>query len=216
VPLKNRDATKDCVIHKLNWLKSDIKQGDTIVFFFTGHGASFPELDSNGQSDEIDGYDEGLNLYGGVLVDDELNHIFSNISQKVNVTVICDSCFSGGIMDHNKYLPQPVNNIVRSSPDAKIRRFGDRFASTILLLAACEEGQQASQGTDETNFQSVFTYFSNEVILCEGSDIKAEKFIIKVKEKIEQADLSGVSQIPQIKGRKELFDKPLFGSLLSD
>ncbi|KAL4339033.1 hypothetical protein AHAS_Ahas12G0269700 [Arachis hypogaea] len=57
----------------LRWLIEGSKSGDSLVFFFSGHGTQ--ELDLN--MDEIDGYDEAICPldfeYQGKILDDEIN-----------------------------------------------------------------------------------------------------------------------------------------------
>ncbi|UCE06961.1 MAG: caspase family protein [bacterium] len=97
--LVNERAKKEEVIKRLKWLKYGVGNGDTLVFIFSGHGATFTERHELGHIDEAK--DEALVLHGygvdDMLIDDELSQIFSNISLNVNLTIICDSCYSGGL-----------------------------------------------------------------------------------------------------------------------
>jgi hypothetical protein len=204
--LYNHRATKEGVTRRLNWLKSGVSPGDTIVFFFSGHGTTFTERDWDGRLDEEK--DEGLCLTGyDLLIDDDLNNIFSNISREVNLTVICDSCYSGGMSD--KYTPAPPDIAFRSDSASGTRRFGERL-TTSLLVAACKEDQQAVQGTTDTGELSLFSYYATKVILSykENREIlTASQFIKQVAKDINDA---GFDQVPQLKGREDLFEKPLF------
>lgn len=103
--LANSRATRDATIERLNWLTTGAKKGDSLVFVYSGHGTTFTERNDLGRPDEAK--DQALCLYGeewtgSLLVDDDLNEIVSKIPPGINLTIICDSCFSGG-MDKSSF-----------------------------------------------------------------------------------------------------------------
>jgi hypothetical protein len=235
--LINDRATKEKVSERLNWLVESANEGDTLVFLYSGHGATFTERDELGYLDEAK--DEALKLYGlgtnSLLVDDELNQIFRNLSPAVKLIIICDCCFSGGMSDaitgeiemddipKAKYHPLPYDLEHRNDPNSPIRAFGyclskeeglhtlnrqDFSHSKSLLIAACEENEFAAQGGPITEGLSVFTFFATQVLNSSGMQISAKELIRLIRQKM--AD-EGYSQTPQLKGRQDLFDQPLFG-----
>ena len=85
------------------WLTDGVRLQDRVVFYFSGHGSYVPDYDG----DEPDGVDEvlvthdvkkisrhGKRTLSGVVLDDELNRLFSGISSK-NIITIVDACHSG-------------------------------------------------------------------------------------------------------------------------
>jgi hypothetical protein len=70
-----------------------------VFICFSGHGSYIRDKNR----DERDGYDEcliPLDYKSGVITDDELNKIFSKITNtKCNIIFISDSCHSGSILD---------------------------------------------------------------------------------------------------------------------
>ena len=90
-------ATRAGMVDALQRLIAKGKDGDTLVFTFSGHGSWLP--DQNG--DEDDGRDEMLcphdisqNQY---LLDDDLAEIFGRKLPGVSLFFISDSCHSGSV-----------------------------------------------------------------------------------------------------------------------
>jgi len=86
-------ATKHNILNALDGLVTNATSDDQIVFTYSGHGTSV--ADTSG--DEVDGYDEALYAYDGVLLDDELRTIIQKLNPDVHLVVISDSCFSGTV-----------------------------------------------------------------------------------------------------------------------
>lgn len=95
--LIDAQATKAAMVSAMSSLISGAAKGDTVVITYSGHGTWVP--DKNG--DEPDGRDEALCPWdigaGKVLLDDEINVIFSNHVPGVRVLLISDSCHSGSV-----------------------------------------------------------------------------------------------------------------------
>ncbi|MBT4504605.1 MAG: DUF4384 domain-containing protein [Gemmatimonadetes bacterium] len=96
--LVDLDATKANIVEGMeNFLIAKSKPGDTVLFYFTGHGSRVPDLDG----DESDGRDEVLcptdvqpGVPGNEILDDELKALLDRI-QATDVTVVLDACHSG-------------------------------------------------------------------------------------------------------------------------
>lgn len=84
----------------LQWLIKDCQFGDSLVFYYSGHGARVRDVDG----DEIDGYDEALcpvdYRTAGKILDDEINAtIITPLPHGVKLHAIIDTCFSGTLLD---------------------------------------------------------------------------------------------------------------------
>ena len=94
-------ATKEGILYGLNWLIKNSKEGDSLVFYYSGHGSQIADTNWNGDEDENDGKDEILCPHNldwtpkTVLRDDEIRHIFNQIPKGVNLEVFLDCCHSG-------------------------------------------------------------------------------------------------------------------------
>lgn len=89
--LKTAEATKASILNALNAASRELEGGDTLVFYYAGHGGQQP--DRNG--DESDGHDETLIVYDGEIIDDQLNEIWCKFQPDVHIVMLSDSCNSG-------------------------------------------------------------------------------------------------------------------------
>jgi hypothetical protein len=91
------EGKKGDVLEHLRGLVDQAGFGDRIVFTYSGHGTWLP--DQNG--DEADGRDEAMCMSGltqaDLLIDDELNDLFSQLRFGAGALILSDSCFSGTI-----------------------------------------------------------------------------------------------------------------------
>lgn len=96
---KNYYTTKN-----LNANKKD--QGATVVFYYSGHGATKPDVDKNDNltNEEADGLDETIVPHDSksdgtnAIIDDEFDDLFNKLSEWTsNIVFIFDSCHSGTI-----------------------------------------------------------------------------------------------------------------------
>lgn len=133
--LTDERATRAAILDRLEWLVSDVRDGDELVFHFSGHGSQV--ADRNG--DEPDRLDEIICPYDmdwdRPLTDDVLARYFDPLPKKTKLTVVLDSCHSGtGIRD---VRPQAVDRFLLPPPDIRhraavgIEDLGPYFSVTI-------------------------------------------------------------------------------------
>lgn len=92
--LYDGDATRTRVERELDWLLAAAADGDHLVFYYSGHGYT-KFMDGN--------MEEFLVLRDGLWRDNELSQRTQHLPEAV-LTVILDSCFSGGML---KLLADP-------------------------------------------------------------------------------------------------------------
>ncbi|KAK4757538.1 hypothetical protein SAY87_018839 [Trapa incisa] len=93
--------TKKNIQDALQWLVRGIRSGDSLVFYFSGHGLRLPE---HSQGDELDGFDETICPVDftkvGMISDDEINSkIVRPLVKGVTLHALIDSCHSGTVLD---------------------------------------------------------------------------------------------------------------------
>jgi hypothetical protein len=97
------EANKRQVLDALNALVGTVGFGDRIVFTSSGHGTWIPD----GNGDESDGRDEALVMAGlsryDLLVDDEIEDVFSKLPYGSRVLILSDSCHSGTV---SRFMPE--------------------------------------------------------------------------------------------------------------
>jgi hypothetical protein len=147
------------MVGALNELVGGARDGDTIVFTYSGHGSWLP--DQNG--DEGDGRDEMLCPHdvasGQYLLDDDLHEIFGRKAAGAVFYFISDSCHSGSV---TRFAPSIPGAAPRPRPrllpplafvkDAAVRAAIDNIAQTprgsttkqkypALLLSGCKDAE---------------------------------------------------------------------------
>ncbi len=86
-------ATSGAVIQAISGAAQSLRAGDLLLLTYSGHGSQVP--DRNG--DEPDGQDETWCLYDRMLIDDELNQLWSQFAAGTRIVMLSDSCHSGTV-----------------------------------------------------------------------------------------------------------------------
>ncbi|KAL8553528.1 hypothetical protein ACS0TY_002006 [Phlomoides rotata] len=138
----------------LQWLMKGIKPGDSLLFYFSGHGTRQRGL----HGDEIDGFDETICPVdfetNGMILDNYINHtLVRPLIQGVTLHAIFDSCHSGTVLDLHF-----VYNITTGKWDNNRPPAGDDSKGTTggkaICISACEDYQLAA---DTSAFSSDMT-----------------------------------------------------------
>ncbi len=95
--LTNQNATRSKILLYLKWLLTGCKAGDSLVFYYSGHGTQVANVNADV---EIDGVDEALVPHdfstSGFVKDDDIKAVINALMKpKVNLEVIFDCCHSG-------------------------------------------------------------------------------------------------------------------------
>ncbi|KAI4342284.1 hypothetical protein MLD38_026925 [Melastoma candidum] len=98
---EGRRPTRKNILESLKWLVKDSAPGDSLLFFFSGHGLRYPESE---KGDELDGFDESICpvdfVREGVIRDNEINSIIVEpLKEGVMLHAIIDACHSGTVLD---------------------------------------------------------------------------------------------------------------------
>ncbi|TXG53947.1 hypothetical protein EZV62_019203 [Acer yangbiense] len=138
--------TKKNIEKALKWLVEDCKKGDSLVFYFSGHGLRQPEF--NG--DETDGFDETICpldfIKEGMIIDNDINSIIVKpLVKGVRLHAIVDACHSGTILDlkykYNRKEKSWDDNTPPSGADKATR------GGLAISISACADDQVASDTT---------------------------------------------------------------------
>lgn len=94
--LTNQNATRANILKYLKSLVNNSVKGDSLVFYYSGHGTRVANI---GTDLEIDGLDEAIcphdNASAGVIRDDDFKAVLGKLKAGVNLEVIFDCCHSG-------------------------------------------------------------------------------------------------------------------------
>lgn len=92
--------TRKNIEDSLRWLVNDCRSGDSLVFFYSGHGLRQHDFNN----DEDDGFDETICpvdfRQAGMILDNDLNSLIVRpLKRGVTLHAIVDACHSGTILD---------------------------------------------------------------------------------------------------------------------
>ena len=96
IKLTTEEATRANVISAIQNSSKELKSGDIIVVYYSGHGGKVPDVKSE-YDIEYDDIDETWCLYDAQLLDDELRNLWAGFEEGVRILLLSDSCHSGSI-----------------------------------------------------------------------------------------------------------------------
>ncbi len=145
------EATRDGLLDALWKIRSQVGQGDQVVFFFSGHGSQMTDR----EGDEGDGLDETLVPFDSGredtenrdLSDDEINYWAATILEKTpHLTLIFDCCHSATLHRPGWRIRSVASDLrpVEALPPSPVPVHRDiETGPRPLLLAACRDDERA-------------------------------------------------------------------------
>ncbi|KAK1430271.1 hypothetical protein QVD17_12900 [Tagetes erecta] len=135
--------TKKNIQEALRWLVKDNQPGDSLVFYFSGHGLRQPDF----SEDEVDGFDETICPLdfrtAGMIVDNELNDtIVRPLKTGVKLHAIIDACHSGTILDLQHVYNTKRHVWLNNSPPSGV--YKGTSGGHAISISACEDHQLAA------------------------------------------------------------------------
>ncbi len=90
-------ATKKNIISRLHWLVDNAKEGDCLLFHYSGHGSQIVDRDGDELKDRMDEIlcPHDMDWDGNFISDDDLSKIFKNIAKGIRLEILLDCCHSG-------------------------------------------------------------------------------------------------------------------------
>lgn len=143
--------TKRKMEEGMRWLVEGCKSGDSLVFYFSGHGINQREASPG---DETDGLDESLCPVDfsteGVIRDNDLNSILVHpLPSGVTLHAIVDACHSGTILDLPWVFNSKRNEWVDNSPPSGA--FKGTNGGRAISFSACRDDQMAADTSAFSN-----------------------------------------------------------------
>lgn len=231
--LLNERATKEKIEERLMWLVKDAQKGDSLVFFFAGHGSQVRDRDGDELKDKLDEILCPTDLdWDDPLSDDILRTYFNMIPSGVFLTVIFDCCHSGtgtrslegsGLIgtprvfsdgddyEKTRYLPPPL--------DIEYRTRGVKLDNTDepgivnhppithVLLAACAAHQEAKEKQIEGKIRGAFSYYLGHVLKRADWKITPYQALQRVRARLSD---NRIYQTPQLEGPPALHKRQIF------
>lgn len=222
--LLDGEATRANILRALEALVGNAKDGDSLVFTFSGHGSWLPDEDA----DEPDARDEMMcphdvtkNQY---LMDDDLYEVFSRKPARARLYVIADCCHSGTVV---RYAADPATSdatttkarflppYVFARGDRLLERAIDRAAGKpaptklrypALLFSGCQDTEFSYDTTFNRRPNGAFTRTAIDA-LSGGAVDTPRALYDAIRQKLPSAQLP---QTPQLFGSRTDKLGPLF------
>ena len=218
--LLDSKATHKNVVREMKKLIKETKSGGHAVITFSGHGTNVK--DQNG--DEQDKRDEALCLYGsgsgGLLIDDELREIFSQLPKDVSLTFISDCCHSGtitrsflSIMDGEdsprpRFLPpsDDEENFEMAPKSVSRKLMHPQGDMNEILISGCQPHEFSYDAKISGTFQGAMS--ANAIaVIKENPNCTYDEFYKKLRKRLPTRRFP---QTPQLEGSSENRSKKLF------
>ncbi|XP_038683534.1 metacaspase-1-like [Tripterygium wilfordii] len=190
---KDLSPTKKNIQRYLKWLVADCQKGDSLVFYFSGHGLRQPDFNQ----DEQDGFDETICpvdfMEEGMIHDNEINStIVQPLTEGVTLHAIIDACHSGTMLDLIHIYDTEKKEWTDNRPPNPSIWKGTK-GGLAISISACEDHEFAADTTAlsaDATMNGVMTFFLVQVVK-EHRELTYEALLDLINERIEQANLEG-------------------------
>jgi hypothetical protein len=171
-PTNNNKPTKKNIEDGIRWLVSNCKAGDTLFFYYSGHGAQINDVSKD---EKIGGKDEVLvpldYKQNNVIVDDWLySNMVNCVPQGVTLWAFTDCCHSGTMLDLNYNIQcnstytkgQVTKNLIYNNNDWT-NQFGfyneltKENIGNVYLFSGCLDPQTSADAYIKNQSQGAFT-----------------------------------------------------------
>jgi len=238
--LYNRSASKAAVVNALRQMASQLTADDRVYVYFSTHGG---QIKNFGGDIEVDGYDEFLafsdletlvqrdlssdeerRTLDGILLDDELAGLLSDISAKT--VVIIDACASatatkglGGLLSGDdklraigKFVSAGWMRRAQQVDDKEVtarERFDTPVRDNLIVMAAAQDHQDAAATAAGSRYTSALI---SAVKNADSSAMLTPYCLHRVAHLDITSNPRYAFQVPEFAGRFELSNIPLSGS----
>ena len=192
---KDEEVTVGNTVNQIEYVIGNAVENDIILIHYSGHG-TYVE-DKNG--DEIDGYDEALYLYDGVLTDDKMNEMLQKIPAGVTVALLLDSCFSG-TATRNPHKIRFMPPTFERKEHLRIKR-GWYEDMKWIVISGCGENQTSADALINGKYNGAFTYFAMFTL---NRTMTYQTWFNKIREFLPSRDFD---QAPTLEGNSDLINK---------
>ncbi|NJM22620.1 MAG: DUF4384 domain-containing protein [Richelia sp. SM1_7_0] len=213
-------------------LINQAKPGDTVVFHFSGHGGQVEDPDkdsSDGKNSTLIPIDSQSNSSG--VVEDIMGHTLFLLMYALkteNVTVVLDSCHSGGAKRGNfvvrsrsgaaklqispKELEYQCSLLKRLnlSPQEFIKLRRQNIAKGVVIASARREQLAVDASFDDFS-AGAFTYLFTQYLWQQPQNQSVKRIIVDVSRSTNiYSNRTGYNQIPELETNTNLSNPPLY------
>ncbi|MBB4807122.1 hypothetical protein HNP38_002426 [Chryseobacterium defluvii] len=198
--LTNQNATRANILNYLKTLVNSSVKGDSLVFYYSGHGTRVANI---GADLEVDGLDEAICPHdyasAGVIRDDNFKAVLSKLKPGVNLEVIFDCCHAGtgtrkmdlGLdldleltYETARYIPPMLEDefymtYASEMPSSKSSKKANTVTKALVpvaglnhtLWAASKDNQVSMEGNLSGQIRGYFTYHFCKILRATNGNI---------------------------------------------
>ncbi|KAL3538658.1 hypothetical protein ACH5RR_002024 [Cinchona calisaya] len=183
--------SKNNILRALEWLVKDIKSGDSLVFYFSGHGLRQPEF----EGDELDGFDEAICPLdfetAGLIIDNDINKLIVRpLKKDIMLHAIIDACHSGTVLDLTHVYDRNNGRWKDNYPPSGALKGTD--GGQAICFSACEDHEEATDTSalsPEKTMSGAMTYTFIKSIM-EKQEISYRGILDSMHNVIEEVNIS--------------------------
>jgi len=235
--LADNRATTKAIFDRLEWLVKEIKRGDKLFFYYSGHGAQMATRDKHG---EVDGLDEVICPVDfdwseeKTVRDKDFDRIFSKIPEGVEFIWISDSCHSGDLTsaEHHYFYGHEKNEVdkemisdkaergtSKSMPQPADIQWRSHTAHTekiiqhkkkgynLAFISGCRPEQVSRDAKFGKVYHGALTYCLLKVLSKKGLNKPLDELVEETRLLLKK---NKFRQIPQLEGSDAIIEKPFF------
>ncbi|KAG7646521.1 Metacaspase-8 [Arabidopsis thaliana] len=203
------DTDKSCIqptgkniCEELKRLIASGQSGDFLVFHYSGHGTRIPPGIED--SDDSTGFDECITPCDMNLIkDQQFREMVSRVKEGCQLTIISDSCHSGGLIQEVKEQigeshMKPVDKVKEQIEESHMKQPKLGIASYFLnivmnLLATCGVSKsQRDRGGGEESFRGEIELEKDETLDIKTRYLPFESYLSLLKEQTGQTNIEPV------------------------
>ncbi|MCK5895860.1 MAG: caspase family protein [Cocleimonas sp.] len=231
--LTNRKATKDNLVHGFQTHLAQAGEGDTALFYFSGHGSQEPaskefwKIDNNRQLETLVCHDSRA---GNVtdLADKELRYLIAQLSDnKAEVVVIIDSCHSGHvnrdiIEEHSatrqttgQIEPRAIEHFIFHDTAVQQGWINDLAAiprGKHILLSACRDSELSKEKRTDDQFNGIFTHALCSQLTRQSNTLSYHNLLMRVRALTHKQNSQQTPQIDAVLGADT--QRPFLGTTI--
>ena len=182
--------TRANILNAFTNLISEAQSGDSLFFFYSGHGTQKNNSNNPNPADKIDECIYPLD--GRIITDIELKRIVgANLKQGVTLSVIFDSCFSGTIMNLR------YNYLNGSAGDQLVvDAYAAETAGNIVCISGCKDTQTSADAFIDGVYDGALTWAMTKTITSaiEGQPLSWAQMMSNARELLTSSNFTQIAQ----------------------
>lgn len=182
--------TRANILNAFNTLITESQSGDSLFFFYSGHGTQKNNSTNPNPADKIDECIYPID--GKIITDIELKKVVdSNLKEGVTLTAIFDSCFSGTVMNlRYNYLNGSTNDQLVTDT------YAAETLGNMICISGCKDVQTSSDAFLEGKFNGALTWAMTKTIATaiEGQPLSWAQMMSNARALLLASDFTQIAQ----------------------